>query len=179
MPSDTCILIASHDHYESLARLTQAEIATQWDAHPPVFFSGLTGAESDILPLQGRSIDWIGIALDAVEELLSRSYQSAYLILDDHPPVGRCQSELLNNVLPRLLIDLNAVNISLFGSGQGRKVEGAICVSDTIGFEKLPESYLWRYSLHPGLWLLVALRELLLILDGKLASVEKRTAWSF
>jgi len=179
MASDTCILITSHNRYDSLARLTQSEIARQWYRHPPVFLSGLTGSGSDILPLQRKSVDWIGIALDAVEKLLSCNYRSAYLILDDHPPVGRCQSELLNNVLPRLLIDLNAVNISLFGSGQGRKVEGAICVSDTIGLEKLPESYLWRYSLHPGLWSLVALRELLLILDGKLASVEKRTAWSF
>tara|TARA_Y100000588_G_scaffold172428_1_gene186287 strand:- start:404 stop:1009 length:606 start_codon:yes stop_codon:yes gene_type:complete len=82
-------------------------------------------------------------------------------------------------VLPKLLNDLDVVNISLFGSGQGREIEGPICVSHPIGLEKLPESYLWRYSLHPGLWSLVALRELLLILDGKLTSVDKRSAWSF
>ena len=77
-----------------------------------------------MLKLRRDPVDWIGVTLDAVQDLLSHGYRSVYLVLDDHPPLGRCQPNLLNNVLPKILFERDATNISLFGSGQGRQVEG-------------------------------------------------------
>jgi hypothetical protein len=74
---------------------------------------------------------------------------------------------------------LDSVNISLFGSGQGRELSGKLVHAEGVRLEQLPESELWRYSLHPGLWSLEKLKSLLETLDERLPSLESRTAWAF
>ena len=48
-----------------------------------------------------------------------------------------------------------------------------------IGLEQLPRAYLWRYSLHPGLWSLHALEKLLTKLESGAATMDARTPWAF
>ena len=180
MCADTCILISSHDRYASLAHFTQTQIDKQWQYHPSVYFSGLSALNgSRLLKLRRDPVDWIGVTLDAVQDLLSHGYHSVYLVLDDHPPLGRCQPNLLNHVLPKILFEREATNISLFGSGQGRQVEGQTTLDFCGGLEVLPESYLWKYSLHPGLWSLSKLQRLLDRLDADLTCLDTRHPWSF
>lgn len=117
--------------------------------------------------------------LDAVQDLSNRGYQAVYIILDDHPPMGRCREDVLNDFLPQILHIRKAANISLFGSGQGRDIEGIVVNDLCGGLEKLPNSYLWRYSLHPGLWCVQSLLDVLGVLDNYLTDHNQRTAWAF
>jgi len=178
----TCILIPSHERYRGLAGFTAGQISRQWANHPPVFFCGLSGLprENGVLLLRDRdSADWIGILTDAVREVKKRGFKLAYLILDDHPPMGPCRSDILNDVLPTISLSWNAEIVSLLGSGQGRRTEGRIFRQGMIGLEQLPRAYLWRYSLHPGLWSLHALEKLLTKLESGAATMDARTPWAF
>ena len=180
MTSDNCILIASHDRYESLAKFTLIQIDAYWLHHPPIFFCGLTGKELKCsLRTRRHVVDWLGIMIDATKDLMERGFKSVYLILDDHPPTGKCQHDILNVTLPKLLGNLEATNISLFGFGQGRQVDGVVTIHHGCEIERLPNGYLWRYSLHPGLWSLKSLDQLLTRLDKVLLTIESRSPWSF
>lgn len=167
---NSCILIPSHVRYQSLAVFTANQIGQWWKNHPSIFFCGLEQLKhKDGVSLLSRrdNINWIGIELDAVREVQQRGFEVVYLILDGHPPMGLCRDDILNYVLPRILQRLGADNISLFGSGQGRSIEGHVFRESGIGIEHLPESYLWRYSLHPGLWSCKSLQDLLQLLDSE------------
>lgn len=131
-----CILIPSHVGYWSLAIFTASQIDRCWKDYPPIFVCGLDQLKQK----------------DGVGEVRQRGFEVVYLILDDHPPMGLCRDDIPNYVLPEILQRLGADNISLFGSGQGRGIEGRVFRELGIGIERLPESYRWRYSLHPGLW---------------------------
>jgi hypothetical protein len=177
-----CILIPSHVGYRSLAIFTASQIDRCWKDHPPIFFCGLDQLKQKdgVSLLRHRdSVNWIGIALDAVREVRQRGFEVVYLILDDHPPMGLCRDDILNYVLPEILQRLGADNISLFGSGQGRGIEGRVFRESSIGIERLPESYLWRYSLHPGLWSCKSLQDLLELLDSEILTDDSRSPWAF
>jgi len=165
-----------------LAGFTARQIDRYWRDHPPIFFCGFNVPvhQSDTLLILHRgSDDWIGILMDAVREVREKGFKMVYLILDDHPPLGPCGWDVLNNVLPQVMLKRDAENISLFGSGQGRNLEGKIVSETDVRLEQLPDSYLWRYSLHPGLWSLRALEHLLTKLDAKITKNGGRTPWAF
>ena len=172
------ILISTFDRYEKLARWTAAQVERQWPQHPPIFYSGLTGEDQQNLGYSGDSKDWMSVTLHAVEQLQQRGFTHAYLILDDHPPVGPCHEEALNEVLPGLALKLHATYIGLLGYGQHRGLEGKILGRKCFFLEQSSIDYRWKFSLHPGLWNLKALHTLLLqrmtAYEGEL-----RTAWNF
>jgi len=163
-----------------MARFTVSQIEKQWANHPVLYVCGLSNPVSETdLVLKRDSADWIGILLDAVNSLLAKRLTFTYLILDDHPPLGRCREDILNEILPGLMNKLGSVNISLFGSGQGRELSGKLLHAEGVPLEQLSDCELWRYSLHPGLWSLEALKNLLDTLDERLPTLESRTAWAF
>ena len=172
--------MSTHDQYERMARFTVSQIEKQWANHPALYVCGLTNpaSQTDLL-LKRDTADWIGILLDAVNSLLAKRLTFTYLILDDHPPLGCCRADIQNEVLPAIMNMLGSANISLFGSGQGRELSGKPMFAEGIRLEQLSESELWRYSLHPGLWSLEQLKNLLQSLDERLPSLESRTAWAF
>ncbi|MFI0348475.1 MAG: hypothetical protein ACH346_06905 [Chthoniobacterales bacterium] len=173
----TGILISTFDKYEPLARWTAKQIAIQWPEHPPLFFSGLTSHDPQSLRFSGDTGDWMAVTLHAVQALRMRGFTHAYLILDDHPPVGPCHKNFLNHQLPALAADLGAVFIGLLGYGQHRSVEGEVL--EKKGFlERCRSDYRWKFSLHPGLWNLEAL-ELLLKRRMELYCGSARTPWNF
>ncbi len=176
----TCILVSTHDRYEDVARFTVKQIERQWRGHPAIYLCGLSEPrDQKDLMLRRDGADWIGILLDAVELLRENGFQLVYLVLDDHPPMGRCSEDILNNVLPTTIMDLQGANICLFGSGQGREVTGKLVHSAGVSLEQLPNTELWRYSLHPGLWSLNQLNALLIKLDQQLVALDSRNAWTF
>ena len=179
---NTCILIPSYEKYRVLAGFTARQIDRHWRDHPPIFFCGFSVPvdQSDALLILHRSSDdWIGILMDAVRDVRKKGFKMVYLILDDHPPLGPCERDILNNVLPQIMLKREAENISLFGSGQGRSREGKIISETGVEVEQLPDSFLWRYSLHPGLWSLKALGDLLGKLDAKISNNGLRTPSAF
>lgn len=179
---DTCILIPSYEKYRVLAGITANQIDRHWQDHPPILFCGLSNPARQgdtLLMLQRSSDDWISILIDAVREVREKGFRIAYLILDDHPPLGPCRWDVLNTVLPRVMLKQDAENISLFGSRQGRHIEGNIFFEAGVELEQLPDSDLWRYSLHPGLWSLTALANLLDKVDARITESNGRTPWAF
>lgn len=174
----TAILISTFDRYEPIARWTASRIHTEWQDHPPIFFSGLSRIASDSLGFDGDPRDWMGVTHKAVHCLINRGFTHAYLILDDHPPVGKCNSDFLNVRLPDLSRKINAAHISLLGYGQHRRREGIVDIVDGIRVERLPSSYRWKFSLHPGLW---KLQDLQFLLEQRMLEYlgKDRTPWNF
>lgn len=174
-----CILIPSHERYRPIAEFTAAKLGERWLQHPPLFFCGLPAASSpNVLPFSCGSQDWFNIVLEAVNALLERGYEGCYLILDDHPPFGRCHRQHLNESLPALMRKHDAVHISLWGWGQGSGKRGRIMGKEDWFLEHCDESYHWKFELHPGLWDLRRLRELLALLVRH-TEAHERTAWNF
>ncbi len=117
---NTCILIPSYDGYRSLAGFTANQIDHHWRDHPPIYFCGLSAPahKNDLLLfLRRQSSDWLSILIDAVHEVKERGFKAVYLILDDHPPLGPCEANTLNQTLPATLERLEAGTISLFRPG--------------------------------------------------------------
>ena len=164
------ILISTFDRYESLARWTAQRIEQCWIGHPPLFFSGLEEGDSEK--------DWMTLTQAAVAKLIANGFTHAYLILDDHPPMGECHSGFLNAILPSAAVASKASHISLLGFGQHRRREGGLIRVGEAWFEKSDPSYRWRFSLHPGFW---NLEDLCALLDLRMREYQgsARTPWNF
>ncbi len=118
------------------------------------------------------------VVFDAVEDVRRKGFTLAYLILDDHPPMARCHDLHLNTTLPTLLRELGAVRIGLWGYGQASGRRGAVLGAEHFWVERCDPGYLWRFELHPGLWDLARLNELLDLLLRHLPP-EDHSAWAF
>jgi hypothetical protein len=178
----TCILIPSYEKYRVLAGFTASQIDRHWRDHPPIYFCGLsapTRKNDAFLLLRRDSDDWLSILIDAVREVQERGFKAVYLILDDHPPLGPCEANTLNQTLPATLERLEAGTISLFRPELVDSLEKELVNEPVSKLERLPESYLWRYSLHPGLWSLSVLAALLSQLDTILLTPDTRNPWAF
>lgn len=175
----SCLLITTCDRYRWMARLTRQQIERHWPGHPPIFFCGLTHIpEPDHLPLVNEPSDWLGILNSATQALIGHGYRQAYLVLDDHLPLGPCHGDYLNEVLPRQMASLEAGYIGLNGWGQGRPVTGRLLGRDYSWLENVSRTYPWKFQLHPALWNLTFLKELLTLLLEHLTP-EQHTPWVF
>ena len=172
------ILISTYDRYEALAHWTAAQIERRWKNHPPIFFSGVNRPEECFLGFSENPSDWMGVTLEAVQKMRRQGFTQAYLILDDHPPVGECHETFLNEILPALARQLDASCIGLLGHGQHRKAQGGILSKEESFLEQCPVHDRWKFSLHPGLWDLEVL-EKLLIQRRSIYQESERTAWNF
>lgn len=178
------ILISTCEKYKYIAQQSTQQLSYFWKYHPDIYVSGLNELKGNfkILRLMDDSRDWISITRNACIELALKGYTKIYLILDDHPPLGKCHSTHLNTNLPEIMDQLRATVICLYGWGQGggsREPVGEILDKKFYFLEKLPLDYLWKFSLHPGLWDLNALIKILDQLILMLTEVEDRTPWNF
>lgn len=167
MNNDVCILISTCDRYRPVAEWTAHRIGKSWKSHPPLRYAGL-----------GDSRDWMTVSLAGVEAARREGYRWIYLILDDHPPVGLCNDAVLNNELPRLAAQLQAVNIGLLGWGQRRECEGRTAEDACAKLLRCDVSFRWKFSLHPSLWHADSLRELLEARMTQFSGLA-RTPWNF
>lgn len=174
----TCILISTFEKYRRLAEWTARRIDFEWENHPPLFYAGLDADGDASLGFYGESSDWMSVNLDAVKRLREQGYTHVYLILDDHPPVGRCNHRCLNEELPGVAVDLDAAYIGLLGYGQHRAREGARVVGGGLILERSSPGYRWKFSLHPGLWKLESL-ELILGARMNFYAGKDRSPWNF
>jgi len=149
----TAILIPPCDRYAPLTTLTVRWMDESWAAHPAVYSCGsdrVTAAE--VLRSAADPADWIGIARDAVRELAGRGVEWVYVLLDDHPPVDRCNGEFLSRALPLAAESLSALHIGLSGWDQFRPCPGDDLGPDRLHLRRIAPSFRWRFTLHPGLW---------------------------
>ncbi len=179
----TVILVPTCDRYRALADLTTSIIDRFWSHHPAIHYCGVADApDPSWLPMARHFRDWIGIVRDACVALESRGATLVYLILDDHPPIDRCQARHLNHTLPEQMDTLGADCICLNGweryGRQGRLPVGEMVRDSGVVLERLPEDFRWRFSLHPALWRVAALVRLLDRFCERYPEQE-RTPWLF
>jgi len=174
----TAILISTCEKYRALAELTHSRIKRLWSNHPPVFFAGLPETTSESLGFSGDSRDWMSVNHQAVVRLEEESFEFLYLILDDHPPLGVCHSVFLNHLLPVKLSARGGAVCNLLGYGQHRAADGTLLGEEDLWLEQTSDRYRWKFSLHPALWRVSALRELL---ELRLAQFQgrDRSPWKF
>jgi len=174
-----CILLSTCDRYRRYAEITARLIDERWHDHPPIFFSGCSdGKDISWLPLSDHPADWMGITRSAIRDLAKKGFDQCYLILDDHPPLFRCHSKHLNETLPSLMRELEAVFIGLNGWGQSRPVTGAVCGKKYYKVENVAADFLWKFQLHPALWDLSKFDQVLSSVMATLPDAS-RSPWAF
>ena len=161
------ILLSTCDRYRPVAEWTESLINRAWQDHPTVVRWGL-----------GDQRDWMTVTRDGVVSMRKQGFRWIYLVLDDHPPVGPCRAEVLNQTLPSLAEKLEAVNVSLLGWGQRRGCEGTRLGREDCFLLRNDSGYRWKFSLHPALW---SADKLLELLDLRIGQFEPsaRTPWNF
>lgn len=177
----SAILISTCNRYFPLARFTARMIDSYWPAHPPLLFCGLSDLKGQPGFASGArdQSDWVGITQDAVAGLRRMGYAAAYLILEDHPPFGRCHVDHLNSTLPDLMERLGAAYIGLYGWDQRTRSSGELLGRSFRGLQRQSEDFDWRFSLHPGLWNLEALEAILAALPPVGGDERSRLPWAF
>jgi hypothetical protein len=178
MSDSTAILLSTCDRYRPIARYTLDLFDRYWPDHPPVVVCGCSRFEgADAVPLRGDPRDWVEISRLAAEDLLERGFTGAYLILEDHPPLGRCNAPFLNETLPAWSVRHGATRVSLVGWDQFNSSAGDAPDSAQPYFSRDASDYKWRFDLHPAYWNLRKLRELLTVLQTQ--TPPPRTARDF
>ncbi len=174
---NTCILVSTCEKYRPLADFTRARLREFWAGAPPLRLCGFVG-DPCALPLRDDPRNWMKVTRSACLDLMADGFDQAYLILEDHPPLGRCHAQHLNETLPAMMRELGAVSISLSGYGQGRDPHGRMTKWRDWELDRCAPTALWKYPLHPALWRLDALRDLLDRLIAWLPEAE-HTPWAF
>jgi len=176
-----CILLSTCEKYRWLAQFAECMLDRHWAEHPPVYVCGCAGENLDHwLSLRSNPRDWMNITLAACSDLAKRGYTKCYLILDDHMPFADCHEAHLNTTLPFMMDKLDAAYIGLLGweRNGSRMPNGAMLGQDFYRMENVSKDYLWKFSLHPGLWDLRALTGILKTLVSNLP-LEDRSPWNF
>ena len=144
----TCILISVWPDYDWLLPILKGMLAESWPGHPELVFSKNVG--------DGRN--WTKNLAAGVADARDRGFDSAYLINEEHVPVGHCNVDYLTRKLPRQATELGAEYVSLFGWDNKRFCSR----SPVLDFEKGMWMHLIgkkdpRFHLHPAWWKLDAL----------------------
>ncbi len=169
------ILMPTAPRYEPLARWTCGQIDRFWPEHPEIF---LCGTKKSGLPLRDDPRDWMRVVHSACSDLLGRGYAQAYVILDDHPPIGRCHADFLRDTLPAMARELSATSVVTGGFGPLVPPKAEAKTWRGWRAECLPAGEPWKLPLHPALWDLARLEEILRLLIDRLPDAQ-HTPWAF
>ncbi len=160
-----------------LARWTSGQIKQFWPDHPRMILCGVAEGPGS-LPLRDDPADWMKVVLSACSDLLSDGIQQIYLILDDHPPIAKCHSVHLLETLPAMARELDATSFVTGGYGPLNRKKGDVVRWKNFHPEKLRLSEPWKLPLHPALWNLQRLHD---ILDHLVKTLPEKdhTPWAF
>ena len=114
----------------------------------------------------------------AAEDLLAKGFERAYYIMDDCPPLGRCDERHLNETIPGLLEKLGASYIGLVGWDQRRGNAGDVLGREFHFLQRQAPEFTWQFSTDPCYWNLHALRELCRAMVPT-DDPQSRSAWAF
>lgn len=171
------ILMPTAPRYLPLAKWTCGQIARFWPHHPRIFVCGAEGDER-ALPLRDDPRDWMRVTASACADLLADGFAQVYVILDDHPPIAPCNENHLAETLPEMAAALDATSFVTGGYGPLNRPKGKTVRWNGFTPECLPLSQPWKLPLHPALWNLQRLHEILLHLIDRLPDSE-HTPWAF
>lgn len=177
-PDSTCILVPTFPRQLPAARLTVELLNRYWPNHPEIFICGVETREEDVLPLTCDPADWIAVVLGGARELARRGYVRVFLILDDQGPIEACHEEHLNVTIPAWMTEFDAVYISLRGWDHRRNSSGKSLGEKYLHLQRQSATFPWRFALHPALWRLDVLIEMLAMV-GREVPIEQHSAWAF
>lgn len=139
--------------YSTIAEASCRLIDRFWLEHPQVFIVGSRETQAgESIPFSCDERDWITMAEESMLWLQGQGYTHCYLILDDHPPVGVCNSTYLNAVLPQLMADCGASHVALSGWDQFQPKNGTVIQVGSERWLHNDPSFKWKFDLHPGIW---------------------------
>ena len=127
------------------------------------------------LPFEGDTRSWIEVVQSGCRQLIEKGFESVYLILDDHPPVGPCHEAHLNESLPAAMAALGACYIDLSGWDGMTYVKSQAVRAGVRGLRRLGPGFQFQFQLHPALWNLQMLEGL----SRRFLALGFRTAWDF
>lgn len=147
------ILMCTWSAYTEVAKASCKLIDQYWENHPDIYIVGGNQIENRCtIPYSSNEKDWIGMAYDAVEWLKEKGAKYCYLLIDDHPPVGPCNSEFLNITLPNYAKELGATRVALAGWDQFQPNEGKLVQVGNQEWLLISSLNKWKFNLHPGFW---------------------------
>lgn len=161
--SDLSILIPVWPSYRWLAPFMKEQLDHHWPAHPPLRFCGMSANEAGELPHYPRSADaektnWSALLREGVRKARAEGFRYAYVLAEEHLPLGPCHEGHLNGTLPQTMEDLPAVYLSLMGWDNRRYTsDSPVLDAEHHHFKHLVQDRDPRFHLHPALWRLDAL----------------------
>ncbi|MFV0416226.1 MAG: hypothetical protein ACK5NG_07645 [Chthoniobacterales bacterium] len=169
---DIVILISTCEKRRHYAELTKKLIENLWEYHPLIYFSGASvnsenPGDAICLPLPQGSTSWAEINREALLTLKNSGFRQVYFILDDHPPMGECNPEFLNTILPNIARESDLKHVNLFGYGQGFSFKGKFFKKGILKLKQSSEEQSLRSTFYPGLWEIDTLIELFSRLSDK------------
>ena len=174
----TCILIPTFPRQLAAAHLSIELLDRYWPSHPEIFVCGVDAEGDRFLPLECDPSDWMAVVHGGANALAQQGYSRVFLVLDDQGPIDECHEQHLNVTIPAWMTELDAVYISLRGWDHRRNSSGISLGTKYLHLQRQRASFPWRFALHPALWRLDVLIEILAKLrDG--ATIAQRSAWAF
>ncbi|MCI5131507.1 MAG: hypothetical protein D3904_08270, partial [Candidatus Electrothrix sp. EH2] len=147
------ILMCTWSAYTEVASASCNLIDQHWQNHPDIYIVGGNKIEKRRkIPFTSSENDWIGMACEAVQWLKDKGVRYCYLIIDDHPPVGPCNSNFLNVILPKYAEQLGATRVALAGWDQFQPNEGKLVHVENQEWLLISSLNKWKFNLHPGFW---------------------------
>ena len=148
------ILMPTYSKYERYVDECTVAVDTFWPGHPDLWVLTDQGHFRYARSVVVRSPQWVGVVAGSIEELLAQGALTradrVLLLIEDHVPIEALRwadVERAGEVAARR--DLKFVSLNGdFGSGRGALVErvGNLSVYD------MPSDYLYFSSLHPAIW---------------------------
>jgi hypothetical protein len=157
-PGNLCLLVPVWPAYRWLAPLMAQQLTRHWPDHPPVRFCGMAAGEAVGLPHYARSAqasltNWSGLLLEGVRQARAEGFELAYLLAEEHLPLGPCHPGHLNVTLPACMESLPAVYIGLMGWDNRRFTSRSPVLDATHHqLKHLVQDRDPRFHLHPALW---------------------------
>ncbi|MFV0337664.1 MAG: hypothetical protein ACK5LK_05405 [Chthoniobacterales bacterium] len=134
--------------------MTKKIIEKQWEYHPLIYFSGIpekSEKKNYIIPSQNAKT-WVSTNIEALRILKKHSVSQVYFILDDQPPMGECNADFLNIILPHAARINELKHVNLFGYGQNRRLSGTLLKKDNIKLKQSDKTLTIKSLLLPALW---------------------------
>ncbi len=153
-----CLLVSVYHPYRWVAESTARLLDAFWPEHPPLFFCGLTSAEAGTLPHlpchdPALPRSWAGFVKDACGQLRARGFDSCYFLLEDQPPLARCDHRHLTETIPGLMRKLGGVYCGLMGWDNRRFTTRApVLAEENLRLMHLAVPSAPRFHLHPSWW---------------------------
>jgi len=176
-----CILVSVYHPYRWVAESTARLLDAFWPGHPPLFFCGLTSEEAGALPHlpcpdPALPRSWGGFVKDACAQLRALGFESCYFLLEDQPPLAKCDHRHLTETLPNLMQKLGGVYCGLMGWDNRRFTTRApILPDDERRLMHLSVPSAPRFHLHPSWWNLDALERCAALV----LQTPNHTPWNF